>query len=128
MSGHGKRYGKAIEGLDREAEHTPSEAIRLLKGFPNAKFDETVEVAFRLGIDTRKQDQALRGTVSLPHGTGKSVRVAVFAQGEKARDARDAGADVVGGTELVETVMKGEIDFDAAIATPDQMAKVGRIA
>jgi large subunit ribosomal protein L1 len=126
MSGHGKRYGKAIEGLDREAEHTPSEAIRLLKGFPNAKFDETVEVAFRLGIDTRKQDQALRGTVSLPHGTGKSVRVAVFAQGEKARDARDAGADVVGGTELVETVMKGEIDFDAAIATPDMMAEVGK--
>ena len=125
MSGHGKRYGKAIEGLDREAEHTPSEAIRLLKGFPNAKFDETVEVAFRLGIDTRKQDQALRGTVSLPHGTGKSVRVAVFAQGEKAREARDAGADVVGAGELVETVMKGEIDFDAAIATPDMMAKVG---
>ena len=126
MSGHGKRYAKAVEGLDREAEHTPSEAIRLLKGFPNAKFDETVEVAFRLGIDTRKQDQALRGTVSLPHGTGKSVRVAVFAQGEKAREARDAGADVVGATELVETVMKGEIDFDAAIATPDMMAEVGK--
>ena len=126
MSGHGKRYGKAVEGLDREAEHTPSEAIRLVKGFPDAKFDETVEVAFRLGIDTRKQDQALRGTVSLPHGTGKSVRVAVFAQGEKAREARDAGADVVGSGELVEQVMKGEIDFDAAVATPDMMASVGK--
>jgi large subunit ribosomal protein L1 len=126
VSGHGKRFAKSIEGLDREAEHTPSEAIRLVKGFPNAKFDETVEVAFRLGIDTRKQDQALRGTVSLPHGTGKSVRVAVFAQGEKAREARDAGADVVGSGELVEQVMKGEIDFDAAIATPDMMAEVGK--
>jgi large subunit ribosomal protein L1 len=124
--GHGKRYGQAVDGLDREAEHTPSEAIRLVKGFPGAKFDETVEVAFRLGIDVRKQDQALRGTVSLPHGTGKTVRVAVFAQGEKAREARDAGADVVGAAELVETVMKGEIDFDAAIATPDMMAEVGK--
>ena len=124
--GHGKRYAQATDGLDREAEHTPREAIRLVKGFPGAKFDETVEVAFRLGIDVRKQDQALRGTVSLPHGTGKSVRVAVFAEGEKAREARDAGADVVGATELVETVMKGEIDFDAAIASPDMMAEVGK--
>jgi large subunit ribosomal protein L1 len=126
VSGHGKRYGKAIEGLDREAEHTPSEAIRLVKGFPDAKFDETVEVAFRLGIDTRKQDQALRGTVSLPHGTGKSVGVGVFAQVSMAGAARDAGADVVGSGELVEQVMKGEIDFDAAIATPDMMAEVGK--
>jgi large subunit ribosomal protein L1 len=126
MSGQGKRFDQAAAGFDREAEHTPAEAMKILKAWPDAKFDETIEVAFRLGIDTRKQDQALRGTVSLPHGTGKSVRVAVFAQGEKAREARDAGADVVGAAELVETVMKGEIDFDAAIATPDMMAEVGK--
>ena len=126
MAAHGKRYEQAATGWDREAEHSPSEAIRLVKGFPAAKFDETVEVSFRLGIDTRKQDQSLRGTVSLPHGTGKSVRVAVFAQGEKAREARDAGADIVGAGELVEQVMKGDIDFDAAIATPDLMAEVGK--
>ena len=126
MSGQGKRFDQAAAGFDREAEHTPAEAMKILKAWPDAKFDETIEVAFRLGIDTRKQDQALRGTVSLPHGTGKSVRVAVFAQGEKAREARDAGADVVGAAELVETVIKGEIDFDAAIATPDMMAEVGK--
>ena len=126
MSGQGKRFDQAAAGFDREAEHTPAQAIKILKAWPDAKFDETVEVAFRLGIDTRKQDQALRGTVSLPHGTGKSVRVAVFAQGEKAREARDAGADVVGAAELVETVIKGEIDFDAAIATPDMMVEVGK--
>ena len=126
MSGQGKRFDQAAAGFDREAEHTPAEAIKILKTWPNAKFDETIEVAFRLGIDTRKQDQALRGTVSLPHGTGKSVRVAVFAQGEKAREARDAGADVVGAAELVETVIKGEMDFDAAIATPDMLVEVGK--
>jgi large subunit ribosomal protein L1 len=123
---HGKRYEQGAGNFDREAEHTPSQAIKIVREFPAAKFDETVEVAFRLGLDTRKQDQALRGTINLPHGTGKTVRVAVFAQGEKAREARDAGADVVGAAELVETVMKGEIDFDAAIATPDMMAEVGK--
>ena len=123
---HGKRFEQGVANFDREAEHTPAQAIKILKEFPAAKFDETVEVAFRLGIDPRKQDQALRGTISLPHGTGKSVRVGVFAQGEKAREARDAGADVVGAGELVEQVMKGEIDFDAAIATPDMMAEVGK--
>jgi large subunit ribosomal protein L1 len=126
MSGRGKRYEQAAAGWDREAEHTPAEAIKILKAWPDAKFDETIEVSFRLGIDTRKQDQALRGTVTLPHGTGKTVRVAVFAQGDKAREARDAGADVVGASDLVEQVMKGEIDFDAAIATPDLMAEVGK--
>jgi len=126
MSGRGKRYEEAAGTFDREVEHTPSAAFRLLKEFPDAKFDETVEVSFRLGIDTRKQDQALRGTVTLPHGTGKTVRVAVFAQGDKAKEARDAGADVVGAADLVEQVMKGEIDFDAAIATPDLMAEVGK--
>jgi large subunit ribosomal protein L1 len=123
---HGKRYRDGVRGYDRTTEYPPTDAIRILKGLPDARFDETVEVAFRLGLDTRKQDQTLRGTVSLPHGTGRSVRVAVFAQGDKAREARDAGADVVGGEELVETVITGEIDFDAAIATPDLMAAVGK--
>jgi large subunit ribosomal protein L1 len=122
----GKRYREATKGLDREQEYLPLQAIKLLKSLPNAKFDETVELTFRLGIDSRKQDQALRGTVSLPNGTGKSIRVGVFAQGEKAREAKEAGADVVGGEELVEEVMKGTIDFDAAIATPDMMAAVGK--
>jgi large subunit ribosomal protein L1 len=126
MTEHGKRYAEAAGGYDREHEYLPVDAFRILKGLPDAKFDETIEVAVRLGIDTRKQDQALRGTVSLPHGTGKSIRVAVFAQGEKAREAADAGADVVGGEELVEEVLKGSIDFDAAIATPDLMAAVGK--
>jgi large subunit ribosomal protein L1 len=125
MSG-GKRYEAAARSFDREHEYLPADAFRVLKGLPAARFDETVEVTFRLGLDTRKQDQALRGTVSLPHGTGRSVRVGVFAQGEKAREAREAGADVVGAEELVEDVMKGTIDFDAAIATPDMMATVGK--
>ena len=124
--GRGKRYENAARLFDLEREYQPGEAIDLLKKFPDAKFDETVEVAFRLGIDTRKADQALRGTVSLPTGSGKSVRVGVFAVGEKAREAKEAGADVVGGEELVEVVMKGEIDFDAAVATPDLMAAVGK--
>jgi large subunit ribosomal protein L1 len=122
----GKRYRAATESFDRSQDYMPAEAIKILKALPDAKFDETVEVAFRLGIDTRKNEQALRGTVALPHGTGKSVRVAVFAAGEKAREAREAGADVVGGDELVEEVMKGVIDFDAAVATPDMMASVGK--
>jgi large subunit ribosomal protein L1 len=122
----GKRYREAAETFDRSQEYLPAEAIKILKSLPDAKFDETVEVAFRLGIDTRKNEQALRGTVALPHGTGKSVRVAVFAAGERAREARDAGADVVGGEELVEEVMKGTIDFDSAVATPDMMASVGK--
>ena len=126
MSGNGKRYAKADGLVDRSREYLPGEAIALLKRFPEAKFDETVEVAFRLGIDPRKADQMVRGTVTLPHGTGKTVRVAVFAQGPKATEARDAGADLVGGEELVEQVMGGTIDFDAAIATPDMMAAVGK--
>jgi large subunit ribosomal protein L1 len=122
----GKRYRQAAETFDRSQEYEPSEAIKILKSLPDARFDETVEVAFRLGIDTRKNEQALRGTVALPHGTGKTVRVGVFAAGEKAREAREAGADVVGGEELVEEVMRGVIDFDAAVATPDMMASVGK--
>ncbi len=126
MSGPGRRYRAAVETFDREQEYLPDHAFQIIKSLPGAKFDETVEVAFRLGIDTRKADQALRGTVSLPHGTGKSVRVGVFAVGEKAREATEAGADVVGGEELVEQVMKGTIDFEAAVATPDMMAAVGK--
>jgi large subunit ribosomal protein L1 len=122
----GKRYRAATETFDRSREYPPTEAFKILKTLPDAKFDETVEVAFRLGVDTRKNEQALRGTVALPHGTGKNVRVAAFAVGEKAREAKDAGADLVGGEELVEEVMKGVIDFDAAVATPDMMASVGK--
>ena len=123
---HGKRYTQGASTYDRERVHYPADAIKILKGQPDAKFDETIELAFRLGLDTRKADQALRGTVSLPNGTGRTVRVGVFAVGEKAREATDAGADVVGGEELVEVVMGGEIDFDAAVATPDMMAAVGK--
>jgi large subunit ribosomal protein L1 len=126
MSGHGKRYREAAGQYDGEREYQPSEAFKILKALPDAKFDETIEVAFRLGLDTRKADQTIRGTVSLPNGTGRSVRVGAFATGEKAREASEAGADVVGGEELVEIVMKGEIDFDAAVATPDMMASVGK--
>ncbi|MGH2528672.1 MAG: 50S ribosomal protein L1 [Actinomycetota bacterium] len=122
----GKRYHEAGRLLDREREYPPAEAIQLVKRFPKAKFDETVEIAFRLGIDPRKADQMVRGTVSLPNGTGKSVRVAVFATGPKATEAKEAGADVVGGEELVEEVLKGNIDFDATVATPDMMAAVGK--
>ena len=122
----GKRYRDAAALIDATREYLPGEAFKILKSLPDAKFDETIEVAFQLGIDPRKADQAIRGTVSLPHGTGKSVRVAAFATGEKAREAREAGADVVGGEELVEEVMKGRIDFDAAVATPDMMAAVGK--
>lgn len=126
MSGTGKRYAKASEGVDPQREYLPREAIAVLKGFPDAKFDETVEIAFRLGVDPRKADQMVRGTVSLPNGSGKTVRVAAFAQGPKATEAKEAGADVVGGEELVEQVIAGNIDFDAAVATPDMMATVGK--
>ena len=126
MSGRGKRYAQAIAAFEQDREYTPGDAIRALKEFPDAKFDETVELAFRLGVDPRKADQLVRGTVSLPNGTGKSVRVAVFAQGPKATEAKEAGADVVGGEELVEQVIGGTIDFEAAVATPDMMAAVGK--
>ena len=122
----GKRYRQALEAFERERLYSPAEAIRILKELPAARFDETVEAAFRLGVDPRKADQMVRGTVSLPHGTGKEVRVAVFATGEKAREAREAGADLVGGEELVEEVLKGNIGFDAAVATPDMMPAVGK--
>lgn len=126
MTGRGKRYREAESKVDRDREYQPGDAFKVLKSLPDAKFDETIEVAFRLGIDTRKPDQMVRGTVSLPNGTGRSVRVGVFAVGDKAREATEAGAEVVGGEELVEEVIKGIIDFDAAVATPDMMAAVGK--
>ena len=126
MSGKGKRFQEAAESIDADTYYMPSEALKLIKDTPPAKFDESVEIAFNLGVDPRKADQIVRGTVTLPHGSGKTVRVAVFATGEKAREAREAGADVVGGEELVEEVIKGNIDFEAAVATPDLMGAVGK--
>lgn len=124
---HGKKFREAAAKVDRAAVYTPLEAVKLVKELSNAKFDETVEAHFRLGIDTRKADQNIRGSISLPHGTGKTVRVAVFAEGAQAEQAAEAGADVIGSDELIAQIQKGEINFDAAIATPMMMAKVGRI-
>lgn len=127
MSQHGKRYRVAREAIDRETAYSPLEAVRLLKGIEGARFDETVEAHFRLGLNVRHADQQLRGTIMLPHGIGKDVRVAVFAEGEKAREAEDAGADVVGSADLAARVEEGFVDFDVAIATPDQMGVVGKL-
>jgi large subunit ribosomal protein L1 len=123
----GKRYEDATKRFDRERLHDPAEAVELAKSLAKAKFDETVEAVFRLGVDPRKADQMIRGTVSLPNGTGKTVRVAVFAQGDAAREAQEAGADVVGAEDLVAQVEGGFLDFDVAIATPDMMGQVGRL-
>ncbi len=127
MSQHGKRYRAAREGIDRERAYTPLAALRVLKGSEGAKFDETVEAHFRLGLNVRHADQQLRGTIMLPNGIGKDVRVAVFAEGEKAREAEDAGADVVGSADLAAKIEDGFLDFDVAIATPDQMSVVGKL-
>lgn len=121
-----KRYVDASRMFDRSQLYGPSDALGILKGMPETKFDETVEVALRLGVDPRKADQMVRGTVTLPHGSGKAVRVAAFAAGDKAREATEAGADLVGGEDLVQEVQKGNIDFDAAVATPDMMPVVGK--
>ena len=126
MAKKSKNYRAAVEKVGKEL-YAPYEAFALLKEISSAKFDESVEVHFRLGIDTRKADQQLRGTVSLPNGSGKTVRVAVFAEGEAARAAEEAGADIVGSDDLVADIQAGTIDFDAAVATPDQMGKVGRL-
>src|SRR5665213_2195023 len=127
MAKQGKRLTKAYDGLDAEATVAVGEAVKLIKSRASAKFDETVEIAMNLNIDPRKQDQNLRGTVMLPHGTGKSVRVGVFARGDKAKEAEAAGADVVGAEDLAEKIQAGQIDFDRAVATPDMMALVGRL-
>jgi large subunit ribosomal protein L1 len=127
MSAHGKQYRTARAAFDREQEYTPVQAIRLLKEMQTAKFDETVEVHFRLGLNVRHADEQLRGTLMLPHGTGKDAKVAVFAEGDKAREAQDAGADIVGSADLAKRVEEGFTEFDVAIATPDQMGNVGKL-
>jgi large subunit ribosomal protein L1 len=127
MPKHGKKYVDAAKRLDRQQSYSPSEALDLVKSLAHAKFDETVELAVRLGVDPRRADQVVRGTVSLPAGTGKTVRVAVFAAGAAADAARAAGADMVGADDLVARVDGGFMDFDVAIATPDLMGQVGRL-
>lgn len=128
MPQRGKKYTDALKGFDREEVYSPSEAVGFVKAGAKSKFDETVELAMRLGVDPRKADQIVRGTVTLPGGTGKAVRVAVFAQGPAAEEARAAGADIVGADDLVEKVVGGFVDFDVAIATPDLMGQVGKAA
>jgi large subunit ribosomal protein L1 len=123
----GKRYVNARNAVDRERVYPPVEALRLLKSLDGVKFDETVEVHFHLGLNVRHADEQLRGTLMLPHGTGREVRIAVFAEGDKAREAEEAGADVVGSADLAKRVEEGFTEFDVAIATPDQMGNVGRL-
>jgi large subunit ribosomal protein L1 len=127
MSQHGKRYKKASAGLNREKTYGLDEAVKLVKAGAKAKFDETVEISMNLGIDPRHADQMVRGVVSLPNGTGKSVRVAVFARGAKAEEAKAAGADIVGAEDLAEKINGGAMDFERCIATPDMMGVVGRL-
>ena len=127
MAQHGKRYTGARGAIDRERVYSPVEAVRLLKSSEGAKFDETVEVHMNLGLNVRHAEEQLRGTMMLPHGTGRTARVAVFAEGDKAREAEEAGADVVGSADLAKRVEEGFTDFDVAIATPDQMGNVGRL-
>ncbi|MEI2785579.1 MAG: 50S ribosomal protein L1 [Candidatus Nanopelagicales bacterium] len=124
---HGKKFASAAEKIDRDHQYTPAEAIALAKQTSPSKFDATVEVSMRLGVDPRKADQMVRGTVNLPNGTGKTARVLVFAQGAKAEEATAAGADFVGSDELIDKVAGGWIDFDAVVATPDLMGKVGKL-
>jgi large subunit ribosomal protein L1 len=123
-----KAYRKAAELIEADRIYSPLEALRLVRQTGTTKFDPTVEVAIRLGVDPRKADQMVRGTVSLPHGTGKTVRVVVFATGDRAEEARAAGADEVGSDDLIERISGGWVDFDAAVATPDLMGKVGKVA
>ncbi|MEO3431522.1 50S ribosomal protein L1 [Pelagibius sp. CAU 1746] len=127
MAAQGKRLKAAYEGIDRKALYELGEAVKKVKEGAKAKFDETVEISMNLGVDPRHADQNVRGVVSLPHGTGKAVRVAVFAKGPKAEEAQAAGADVVGADDLAEKIQAGEIDFDRCIATPDMMPVVGRL-
>ena len=127
MSKIGKRTVKAREGIDSEKDYPLDEAVKLVKARAKAKFDETIEVAMNLGVDPRHADQMVRGVVSLPNGTGRSAKVAVFAKGAKAEEAKRAGADIVGAEDLAEIVGKGQIDFEKCIATPDMMGIVGRL-
>jgi large subunit ribosomal protein L1 len=127
MSRHGKLYRQERAEIDREQAYSPVAAVRLMKSWPERKFDETVEVHLNLGLNVRHAEQQLRGTLMLPHGTGREVRIAVFAEGEKAKEAQDAGADVVGSADLATEIEGGFDDFDVAIATPDQMGTVGKL-
>lgn len=127
MAGRGKRYNQAVSTFDRSKLYSPSDALELAKELAGAKFDETIELNLRLALDVRKSDQQIRGTLTLPKGTGKQVRVIVFAQADKAREATEAGADVVGDKDLAERIEKGWTDFDVAIATPDMMPVVGKL-
>ncbi len=127
MASHGKKYRAARAEIDCEQTYSPLEAVRMLKNWDGPKFDETVEAHVRLGLNVRHAEQQLRGTLMLPHGTGKSLRVAVFAEGEKAKEAEAAGADVVGSADLAKRIEEGFTDFDVAIATPDQMGNVGKL-
>jgi large subunit ribosomal protein L1 len=127
MAKHGKRLKKVYENFDRDVAYNVSEAVKIIKDAATLKFDETVEIAMNLGVDPKHADQMVRGIVTLPHGTGKALRVAVFAKGDKAKEAEDAGADVVGAEDLAEKIKKGDINFDRCIATPDMMAVVGKL-
>ena len=127
MAQHGKRYRDSRASFDREELYSPVQAIRLLKAMGATKFDESVELHFRLGLNVRHADEQLRGTLMLPHGSGKEVRIAVFAEGDKAREAEQAGADIVGSADLAKQIEEGFTEFDVAIATPDQMGNVGKL-
>ena len=127
MTQHGKNYRNFRAQIDRERLYSPAEAMRMLKDAQTAKFDESVEAHFNLGLNVRHAEEQLRGTLMLPHGTGREARVAVFAEGEKAREAEEAGADVVGSADLAKRIEEGFTDFDVAIATPDQMGNVGKL-
>ena len=127
MSAHGRRHREALEKVDRDREHTPAEAVALVKSLASSKFDESVELHVRTGLNVRHADEQLRGTIALPNGLGKDVKVAVFAQGAKATEAEQAGADVVGAEDLAKRIEEGFDDFDVAIATPDLMSVVGRL-
>lgn len=127
MPKHGKKYAEAVKQFDQEQSFDPQEAVAVVKKVANAKFDETVEVAVRLGVDPKKQDQAVRGVVVLPHGTGKTKRVLVFAKGDKAKEAEAAGADFVGDLDMINKIQQGWFDFDVCVATPDMMSEVGKL-
>jgi len=127
MPKHGKKYAEAVKNVNQESFYEPAEAVELVKKMAVAKFDETVEVAVRLGVDPKKQDQAVRGVVVLPHGTGKTKRVLVFARGDKAKEAEAAGADFVGDIDMINKIQQGWFDFDVCVATPDMMSEVGKL-
>ncbi|RAU94542.1 50S ribosomal protein L1 [Paenibacillus sp. YN15] len=127
MAKHGKKYAEAAKNVNAEALYDAAEAVELVKKMATAKFDETVEVAVRLGVDPKKQDQAVRGVVVLPHGTGKTKRVLVFAKGDKAKEAEAAGADFVGDADMINKIQQGWFDFDVCVATPDMMSEVGKL-